>query len=51
VTRFVCRIEQRYAGGDHLILLGAVEQFETSDADPLVYLRGGYRQVLSSGAG
>ena len=44
VTRFVCRIVERYAGGDHVILLAEVEGFETSDAEPLLYLRGAYRR-------
>jgi flavin reductase (DIM6/NTAB) family NADH-FMN oxidoreductase RutF len=45
VTRFVCRIVERYAGGDHLILLGQVEYFETGEQPPLLYLRGRYRSV------
>ena len=44
VTRFVCRIVERYAGGDHVILLAEVEGFETSDIEPLLYLRGAYRR-------
>lgn len=44
VTRFVCRIVERYAGGDHVILLAEVEAFETSEAEPLLYLRGAYRR-------
>lgn len=45
VTRFVCRIVERYAGGDHVILLAEVEGFETCDATPLLYLRGAYRSL------
>jgi len=48
VTRFVCRIAERYPGGDHVILLGEVEHYETSDAAPLLYVRGGYRQLADS---
>jgi flavin reductase (DIM6/NTAB) family NADH-FMN oxidoreductase RutF len=44
VTRFVCRIVERYAGGDHVILLAEVEGFETSEAEPLLNLRGAYRR-------
>lgn len=42
VTRFACRIVERYAGGDHVILLAEVEAFETSEVEPLLYLRGAY---------
>lgn len=45
VTRFVCRIVERYAGGDHVILLAEVESFEGNDAEPLLYLRGAYRRL------
>lgn len=45
VTRFVCRIVERYAGGDHVILLAEVESFESSEAEPLLYLRGAYRHL------
>jgi flavin reductase (DIM6/NTAB) family NADH-FMN oxidoreductase RutF len=45
VTRFVCRIVERYPGGDHVILLGEVEYFETGETPPLIYLRGRYRQI------
>lgn len=47
VSRFVCRIAERYEGGDHLILLGEVQGFETGEASPLLYLRGQYRALAT----
>ncbi len=42
-----CRIEHRYAGGDHLILVGRVEALEIPrpEADPLVFYSGQYRAL------
>jgi flavin reductase (DIM6/NTAB) family NADH-FMN oxidoreductase RutF len=45
----VCRIERILDGGDHLIVLGAVEALrgvEAEDAgDPLLYFKGQYRRL------
>ena len=40
-----CRVEERYAGGDHTIIVGRVESIaiERPSVDPLVYFAGGYR--------
>lgn len=38
----VCRREQRVSAGDHLIILGRVLRFRSSEARPLGYLRGQY---------
>lgn len=42
-----CRVEERYAGGDHTIVVGRVQsmQIERSEADPLLYYAGGYRTL------
>ncbi|MGE3962127.1 MAG: flavin reductase family protein [Dehalococcoidia bacterium] len=42
-----CRIEHRYAGGDHLIVVGRVQEMEIArpDASPLVYFAGQYRAL------
>ena len=45
VSRFVCRIHQRHDGGDHVILVGEVERFETRDGPALLYFRGRYRTL------
>ena len=41
-ARFQCRTTFRYEGGDHMIFVGTVEQFEHSARAPLVYHGGGY---------
>lgn len=40
-----CRITARHDGGDHAIVVGAVEQARVSDGDPLLYYRGAYAQL------
>lgn len=42
-----CRIEERYAGGDHTILVGRAESIaiERPGEAPLLYFSGGYRAL------
>jgi flavin reductase (DIM6/NTAB) family NADH-FMN oxidoreductase RutF len=40
-----CRITQTIDGGDHTIYLGEVEQAETREVKPLLFFRGGYREI------
>jgi len=42
-----CHVAERYAGGDHTIVLGRVEAIhnERPDADPLLFFGGQYRAV------
>lgn len=43
VATFECRCCQRYYGGDHILLIGAVEQYACSPGRaPLVFHRGKY---------
>lgn len=37
---FECCTENRFAGGDHKIIVGRVLRFEDFDADPLIFYRG-----------
>ena len=37
-----CRIVARHPAGDHVILVGQVEQAGVRDGNPLLYFRGGY---------
>ncbi len=40
-----CRVTTAVEGGDHTIYLGEVEQAETREAKPLLFFRGGYREI------
>ncbi len=42
---FECRNEMRYPGGDHIILVGYVENFSRADKPPLIFHRGRYRSL------
>lgn len=47
----VCRVERVLDGGDHLIVMGAVEALRHAEAeenaDPLLYFKGQYRRLES----
>lgn len=45
LARFQCRVVQRHAGGDHLILVAEVLDFERGTGAPLVFQGGGYRSL------
>ncbi|MET1006654.1 MAG: flavin reductase family protein [Propionibacteriaceae bacterium] len=40
-----CTPWRSYDGGDHFIVIGQVVQAETTEADPLLFYRGAFRQV------
>ncbi|WP_199435532.1 flavin reductase family protein [Qaidamihabitans albus] len=40
-----CLPWRTYDGGDHVIVLGEVTDLETSDADPLLFFAGGFRDL------
>ena len=42
-----CRVSERYAGGDHTIIVGRVESMELTreDAEPLLFYSGRYRSI------
>jgi 3-hydroxy-9,10-secoandrosta-1,3,5(10)-triene-9,17-dione monooxygenase reductase component len=42
---FTCRNEFRYYGGDHVIFLGAVLEYDYSDRAPLVFAKGRYVNI------
>ena len=42
-ARFECETEYRYAGGDHVILVGRVMTFDYLDREPLIFFKGNYR--------
>jgi flavin reductase (DIM6/NTAB) family NADH-FMN oxidoreductase RutF/2-polyprenyl-6-methoxyphenol hydroxylase-like FAD-dependent oxidoreductase len=43
LARFVCRGVERHDGGDHVIIVGEVERYETFEGEPLVFHSGSYR--------
>ena len=49
-ARFDCRTHDRVQMGDHMMMIGEVEAFETSDAAALTYFRGGYGKAGNDGA-
>ncbi|HTR61476.1 MAG TPA: flavin reductase family protein [Candidatus Binataceae bacterium] len=40
-----CKVAATFDGGDHTIYLGEIEQAETREAKPLLFFRGGYREL------
>lgn len=44
-ARFVCRNVGHYEGGDHLLFIGRIEQFDTFGKAPLVFHAGQYRAI------
>ena len=46
---FDCRVQARLDGGDHVILIGEVQDFGYQEqAEPLLYFKGGYRRLASA---
>ena len=44
-ARFECAVENRFDGGDHVILVGRVQRMTTRSAAPLVFHRGNYSRL------
>ncbi|MEM6307615.1 MAG: flavin reductase family protein [Pseudomonadota bacterium] len=42
VSRFECNTHTTYPGGDHTIIIGAVDRFSQNDISPLVFAKGKY---------
>ena len=47
VAHFECVTENRFEGGDHMIFLGRVVNFEACDHEPLLFHRGSFKRVFS----
>lgn len=45
LARFQCRVVHRYPGGDHLILVGQVLEFDRGEGAPLLFHGGGYQRL------
>jgi flavin reductase (DIM6/NTAB) family NADH-FMN oxidoreductase RutF len=46
-----CRNETRHYSGDHVVLIGQVLKFSYRDAEPLVFVRGRYRELADPYSG
>lgn len=42
-----CRLEANHEGGDHVILVGRVQQIVQREGDPLIYFAGSYRSLAA----
>ncbi|HEY2107960.1 MAG TPA: flavin reductase family protein [Candidatus Binataceae bacterium] len=40
-----CKLHACYEGGDHTIYLGLIDEAETREVKPLLFFRGGYREL------
>jgi flavin reductase (DIM6/NTAB) family NADH-FMN oxidoreductase RutF len=47
LTAIECRLYDRLPGGDHTIYVGEVMKIHTTEGDPLLYFRSGYREMRS----
>jgi flavin reductase (DIM6/NTAB) family NADH-FMN oxidoreductase RutF len=47
LTAIECRLYDRLPGGDHTIFIGEVLKIHTTEGDPLLYFRSGYREMRS----
>ncbi len=45
IARFQCKTHTLYEGGDHTIIIGAVEEFDAAPQSPLVFFQGDYLTV------
>jgi flavin reductase (DIM6/NTAB) family NADH-FMN oxidoreductase RutF len=51
LATFECTPFAHHDGGDHLIIVGRVERFETAaEGDPLVFFRGSYHHIAARAA-
>lgn len=45
-ARFDCQIKHRYQGGDHVILVGAVLDYDVQPTAPLLFVQGEYKTLI-----
>jgi 4-nitrophenol 2-monooxygenase / 4-nitrocatechol 4-monooxygenase, reductase component len=45
LARIECSLHATFDGGDHTIFVGRVEHADLTEGPPLLYFRGGYRQL------
>lgn len=44
-ARFECEVESRFDGGDHVIIVGRVHDFDSRDCEPLAFHAGRYANI------
>ena len=44
-ARFHCKLQNSFEGGDHIILLGLVESYDSEPQAPLIFFQGDYRAL------
>ncbi len=50
-AQFQCKTTYQYEGGDHVIFVGEVHEYETRDEQPLVFHKGRYATAKEKGRG
>jgi flavin reductase (DIM6/NTAB) family NADH-FMN oxidoreductase RutF len=45
LTRFECTTQHRLEGGDHLIIVGRVNNFDVKEGEPLLFFKGNFEQL------
>ena len=45
IANLECRVTNSFDGGDHSIFVGEIEKAAVHDGDPILYSRGGYREL------
>ena len=46
LARFDCHLHGQYDGGDHTILLGHVDHYQSEEGAPLIFSQGAYQNVV-----
>ena len=49
-ARFICRTAYKYEGGDHIIFVGEVEEFDADSSAPLLFIKGQYAEMRRAGS-
>ena len=49
IAHFECANEAQHAGGDHLIMVGRIENYSVSSGAPLLFFRSSYARIADSG--
>lgn len=45
IASFSCAVRERYAGGDHVIIMGEITEINVNPGEPLVFYNGRYREL------